>query len=171
MNGIAFLIFNYNEEKEEHRYFFDALKAILLDDKKKMYEYIYDTVCEILDNNFYGKNLCDFNDNKCGAKANTTCDTGCCRHYENRILGPFKFNNKLVQCEHLKNYRCSVQCLPCKLFTCDYLEKKGIKFRIKDIFLLDTFFNPFQKITLKFAVYTTKDIIIKRLILKSYLWT
>lgn len=170
LNGIAFSIYNYIEKREEHRLFVDALKAILLDNKIAMYEYIYDKVCDYLDSNFYGKNLCDFKDNKCGAKINTTSNIGCCRHYKNRILGPFKFNNKLVKCEYLQNYRCSAKCLPCKLFTCDYLEKKGIKFKIKDIFLLDTFFNPIQKITLKFAVYTTKDVRIKRLILKSYLW-
>ena len=118
--------------------FVEALKSILLDNKIAMYEYIYDTVCDYLDSNFYGKNLCDFKDNKCGAKVNTTSNVGCCRHYKNRILGPF--NNKLIKCEYLQNYRCSAKCLPCKLFTCDYLEKKGIKFKIKDIFLLDTFF-------------------------------
>lgn len=164
------LVLNYDKKNKDHKDFIYGINAIFFNTRYERYNYIYDTVCTYLDTYFYGKNLCDFKDNKCGAKINTTSNIGCCRHYKNRILGPFKFNNKLVKCEYLQNYRCSAKCLPCKLFTCDYLEKKGIKFKIKDIFLLDTFFNPIQKITLKFAVYTTKDVIIKRLILKSYLW-
>ena len=51
------------------------------------------------------------------------------------------------------------------VFTCDYLEKKGIKFRIKDMLLLDTFFNPLQKYCIKYKVFTPKEKIIKWLII------
>ena len=73
----------------------------------------------------------------------------------------------MVQCEYLdKNtYKCNAKCISCKLFTCDYLEKKGIKFRIKDILLLDTFFNSLQKYFIKYMVFTPKDKIIKRLMI------
>ena len=49
--------------------------------------------------------------------------------------------------------------------TCDYLEKKGVKFRIKDILLLNTFFNPLQKYFIKIMVFTPKEKIIKRLMI------
>ena len=42
-------------------------------------------------------------------------------------------------------------------------ESKGIKFKIKDILLLDVFFNPIQKYFIKYMVFTPKDNIIKRL--------
>ena len=165
LNGIAFNIINYNENNEKHKNIRESLIAILKDNDKEMYEYVYDNICEYLDSYFYGKNLCGFKNNKCEYKINTTSNVGCCRHYENRILGPLKFNNKLVQCEHLKNNKCSAKCLPCKLFTCDYLEKKGIKFRMHEIFLLDTFFNLVQKAILKFYVYTPRKKIIKKILL------
>ena len=77
------------------------------------------------------------------------------------MLSPF---SKLVLCEHLKkDYTCGAKCISCKLFTCDYLEKKGIKFRIKDILLLNVFFNPLQKYFIKYMVYTPKEKILKRL--------
>ena len=38
-----------------------------------------------------------------------------------------------------------------------------IKFRIKDILLLDTFFNPLQKYFIKYMVFTPKEKILKRL--------
>lgn len=43
------------------------------------------------------------------------------------------------------------------------VEKKGIKFRIKDILLLNVFFNPLQKYFIKYMVYTLKGKILKRL--------
>ena len=46
----------------------------------------------------------------------------------------------------------------------DYLEKKGIKFKIKDILLLDTFFNPIQKYYIKYMVFTPKEKILNRLL-------
>ena len=169
IDKVEIVVYNYNENNEMQKKFIQALTAILKDNNKEMYEYIYDAVCEYLDNFFYGKNLCNFKNNKCGEKINTTSNVGCCRHFEKRFLGMFRINNKLVQCEYLKNYKCSTKCLPCKLFTCDYLEKKGIKFKMKDIFLIDTFFNLVQKFTLKTAVYTPKEIIIKRLLKERYL--
>ena len=155
-------LLNYDENNKNHIEFISAIKAILYDNKFQRYNYIYDTVCDYLDNFFYGKNLCDFKENQCGEKRGTTSRIGCCHHFKVKWLGPF---TKLVPCEHLKeDYTCGAKCIGCKLFTCDYLEKKGVKFRIKDILLLDTFFNPVQKYFIKFMVFTTKEKIKKRLI-------
>lgn len=154
---------NYNEKNQDHKDFIQAINAILFNTKKEMYNYIYDNVCNYLDGYFYGKNLCDFKDNQCGEKKGTASTIGCCHHFKVKWLGPF---TKLVPCEHLKDdYTCGAKCISCKLFTCDYLEKKGVKFRIKDILLLDTFFNPLQKYFIKYMVFTPKDKIIKRLMI------
>lgn len=154
-------LLNYDENNKNHIEFISAIKAILYDNKFQRYNYIYDTVCDYLDNFFYGKNLCDFKENQCGEKRGTTSRIGCCHHFKVKWLGPF---TKLVPCEHLReDYTCGAKCIGCKLFTCDYLEKKGVKFRIKDILLLDTFFNPVQKYFIKFMVFTPKEKIIKRL--------
>ena len=154
-------IFNYNEDDEKQKDFILAINAIFYNSRYERYNYIYDTVCDYLDNYFYGKNLCNFKDNQCGEKRETASFNGCCHHYKNKILGPF---SKFVLCEHLKkDHTCGAKCISCKLFTCDYLENQGIKFRIKDILLLDTFFNPLQKYFIKYMVYTPKEKIIKRL--------
>ena len=154
---------NYDENNQYHQEFIQAINAILFNTKKKRYNYIYDTVCNYLDGYFYGKNLCDFKNNQCGEKRGTTSRIGCCHHFRVKSLGPF---TKLVPCEHLKDdYTCGAKCISCKLFTCDYLEKKGVKFRIKDILLLDTFFNSLQKYFIKYMVFTPKDKIIKRLMI------
>lgn len=158
-------IINYDKDNKVQNDFVLGINAIFFNTRHERYNYIYDTVCDYLDSFFYGKNLCDFKDNKCGEKrsANSTSYVGCCHHYKIKLLGPLLPNN-LTLCEHLKeDHTCGAKCIGCKLFTCDYLEKKGVKFRIKDILLLDTFFNPLQKYFIKTMVFTPKEKIIKRL--------
>ena len=156
-------VINYDKNNKNHNDFIIAINSIFYKTRYERYEFIYDTVCDYLDGFFYGKNLCDFKDNKCGEKKNTSSTTGCCHHVRVKWLGPL---SKMVLCEHLKkDYTCGAKCISCKLFTCDYLEKKGIKFRIKDILLLDVFFNPLQKYFIKYMVFTPKEKIIKRLML------
>lgn len=157
-------VINYDENNKKHKEFILGINAVLYNNKYERYNYIYDEVCDYLDGFFYGKNLCDFKDNKCGEKRNTSSNIGCCHHYKNKILGPLLSNN-LIPCEYLKeDHSCGAKCISCKLFTCDYLEKKGIKFRIRDIFLLDTFFNPLQKYFIKTMVFNPKNKIINRLL-------
>lgn len=157
---IGYLI-NYNENSRQQNDFILGINAILYKTRYERYNYIYDAVCNYLDSVFYGKNVCDFKDNQCGEKKGTTSLIGCCHHYKNKVLGPL---TKFVPCEHLKeDYTCGAKCIGCKLFTCDYLEKKGIKFKIKDIFLLRVFFNPIQKYFIKYMVYTPKEKVLKRL--------
>ena len=158
-------IINYDEENKQQNDFILGINAIFYNTKNERYNYIYDTVCDYLDSCFYGKNLCDFQNNKCGEKRNTSSLIGCCHHFKIKCLGPL---TKLVKCEYLKeDYTCSAKCIGCKLFTCDYLRKKGIKFRIKDILLLDSFFNPIQKYFIKYKVFTPKYKVIKLLLFWS----
>ncbi len=156
-------VINYDIKNKEQNDFILAINAIFYNTRLARYNYIYDTTCDYLDSYFYGKNLCDFKDNKCGEKRNTSSTTGCCHHFKIKWLGPL---SKMVVCKHLKeDYTCGAKCISCKLFTCDYLQKKGIKFRIKDILLLDVFFNPIQKYWIKYMVFTPKEKIIKRLMI------
>lgn len=159
-------LINYNKNNQKHNDFISGINAILYNNCYERYNYIYDNVCGYLDGFFYGKNLCDFKDNKCGEKRNTKSTIGCCRHFKIKWLGPF---TKLVKCEYLtKDNKCGAKCISCKLFTCDYLEKKGIKFRIKDIFLLNVFFNPVQKYIIRYKVFTPKEKILKKLLFFNF---
>ena len=156
-------VLNYNENDKNQKEFILAINAIFYNTRHGRYNYIYDTVCNYLDSNFYGKNLCDFKDDRCvNGQAKTL--VGCCNHFKYKCLGPF---SKLVPCEYLNqnDKTCDAKCISCKLFTCDYLQKKGIKFRIKDILLLDVFFNPLQKYFIKTMVFTPKEKIIRKLII------
>lgn len=159
-NYFQVTVFNYQKDNEQNIIdLIRSIKVMLLPTILEKYEYIYDTVCDFLDNEFICKNICEFKNDKCIAKRNYNITCGCCRHYKSL------FSNQLIQCEYLIDKQCSTKCLTCKMFTCDYIVKhKKIKYRIKDIFLLDKFLNPIQKIIILISYFTSKEKIIKRLL-------
>mgnify|MGYP003371035119 CR=1 FL=1 len=156
-------VFNYNHSQIQTD-FLNAIVVIALDNKTDKLNYLYDTVCNFLDNEFSSKNLCGFTNNKCYEKINSSSNVGCCRHYKHKLLGPLLPHNPLITCEYLQNYKCSAKCISCKLFTCDFLRKQGIRFDINKIFLLRHFCNSIQKYIIKTSVFTPKDKIIKKLL-------
>ena len=156
-NHVVAFLYNFNQSNQHHIDFINCLKATLYNNKVDMYNYIYDEVCEFLDRQFLERNLCDFKDDRCACKRGTSCTVGCCRHFKNKLI-PL---TKLVTCEYLKNKSCTAKCISCKLFTCDFLQKNGVKFKISNILLLDTFFNPIQKYFIKYKVFTPKEKIMK----------
>ena len=168
LSNIKMYIFNYNSNNSKHIDFINAINAVMKLNKEKMYNYVYDTVYNSLEEYFSKNNVCDFHNNKCGEKINTSSNTGCCRHFKNKKWGILIPKSKMVVCEYLKDKKCSAKCISCKLFTCDYLRKKGIVFKLKDIFLIDTFFNPVQKYFIKVKVFTPKEEIIRLLLLWSF---
>ena len=49
---------------------YNSINAFLIFDKKKKFNFLYDTVCDYLDSEFVKNNYCDFKDNICIAKRN-----------------------------------------------------------------------------------------------------
>ena len=158
---ISTIIFNYREKLEIKNVkiddLIDSIKIEMYRSKKQRYNYIYEKTCDILDYEFQSKNLCDFKNNKCIEKRQTNVICGCCRHNTNL------FSTKLVKCKYLKNKKCQAKCISCKLFTCDTLQKKGVKFKIEDFYFLNYYFNFLQKFIIKYSYFTKKSTIIKRL--------
>ena len=112
------------------------------------YSYIYDKVCDYLDNEFVTNNICGFKDNICkSVENNSHCKEsryGCC-YGRNRGL-----------CHYLKDNKCSIKSISCKLFTCRYLKKEKINYKINDIVLLKYFFNMRQKFILDTSLFKDK---------------
>ena len=162
---IVINIYNYKKDNLLIVNFIDLIKAIVeAKSLKELYDKVYILACDYLDLHFYSKNVCDFCDNKCGGKKETDSVTGCCHYFENK-LGVLAFKYKMVTCKYLQDDgRCSAKSIGCKLFTCDYLNKKGIKFKINDIFVLDCIFNSIQKLLIKIAIYTPQEITVDKLL-------
>ena len=140
-----------------------ALKIQFLTSKAQKIDYIYDKTCEYLDNQFTTRNICQFENNKCIAKRDYDLNCGCCRHSKGRNFFSL-LDSEFVVCEYLNNKQCTADCISCKLYTCPTLNKMGIKFRIKDLFLIDNYFSLRQKVIIKSYCFTPKEEIIKRLI-------
>lgn len=140
-----------------------VITALNINDIEGQYRFIYDYVCSYLDHEFSEKDICDFRNNKCVSRRNFKTNPknyplvyGCC------------FTKGRV-CPNLINYNCSIKCLSCKLFTCRYLTKKHIKYKINDILLLKLFFNLRQKEVISNLLFTDEDKFIKILIKKRSL--
>lgn len=140
----------------------DFFIALYIDDIKEKYNYIYDRTCEELDNIFRSKNLCDFKNDSCIAQRlhKTKNETmGCCYSFYYRKDG-FPINTGL--CKYLSDKGCKIKSLKCKMFTCKYLRKKGIKFLVKDFVLLNLFLNKKQKRYLETAFFKTQEEIVEK---------
>ena len=109
------------------------MHAINIKEKSKRYSFIYDTVCDYIDKKYLECNYCDFKDDVCVFFRNhpkIMHKDGCC--YSDARGG---------LCENLKNHRCQIKSISCKLYSCEYLRNKKVYFKIKDIPLLKYFFS------------------------------
>jgi len=141
----------------------DHLISIYLLDEEKRINYIYDYMCDYLDQEFVRFNLCDFKDNKCVSRRDLECN-GC----KNLVTYGCCYTKGRV-CPNLINYRCTIKNLPCKFFTCRYLEKRGIKYRPWDYLMIRLFLSYRQMIILDQSLYTPKDVIMDKLLKKNSL--
>ncbi len=148
-------------EKELIKVFY----ALEINNLKERYEYIYDSICMELDNEFIKNNFCDFKDNKCIAnrlgKAKHE-EMGCCYSFR-YSKSPFELITDVKICEYLENKSCSTSCITCKLFTCKYLREQGIKFDINK-FILSSFFTRKQIDVLTDNFFKKKEDIINKLL-------
>lgn len=144
----------YEEIRKDNKEVYQVsllVNALNIKDKKKRIEYVYDKSCELLDDDFYGKNLCEFKNNKC-IHDRLLCGTtdGCCRA-----------NDGLSKCKYLINHKCSVSCLACKFHICRCLRKKGYKYRVSDIYLLKYLYNFKQKVIIYNDFFMSKEEVLK----------
>ena len=155
----------------------NALRVVLLPTKKRQNEFIYDTVCTYLDNEFKRCNICDFKNNQCVANRVGGCGKhttmGCCYSFDYaRLYEPRLVKNEKL-CKYMKNKSCSTQNISCKLFTCAYLKEKNIKFDTHKILLLDCFFNRKQHEVIRSNFFRNREEILDKLLEKNhdtYLW-
>ena len=117
--------------------------------RKEKYSLIYDNACDYLDEEFMKNNWCCFKNNMCVCNRNKPKEyqTGSCctRTYTRETCKHFDKNIK----------RCGIRCLACKLFVCDYLKKKGIKYSANKVPFLKYFLSPRQKLISTYSFFKT----------------
>lgn len=144
-----------NITKKDNKELYNIVKAINIKNINDRYNFIYDTVCDYIDEKYIKNNYCDFIDNVCVFFRNNSKiahEDGCC--FSAARGG---------ECINLKNHKCTIKSISCKLYSCEYLRNKKINFKIKDIPLLKYFFNLKQKYILKYSFFKPKSYVMYKL--------
>ncbi len=97
------------------------INALNIKNRKKRIVYIYDSSCELIDDNTKNINICGFKNNKCYVQRkikNGKCN-GCCR-----------------MCIYQTKDGCPTKNLACKLFNCSEVRKRYEVIEYKDLKLL-----------------------------------
>ena len=146
---------------EEQQTIINCINILNSNTRQEKYNLIYDYSCDYLDGEFINKNLCGFKNNMCAcnrSKPEILQLSSCCESGKIRTI-----------CEHFdKNKKtCKIKSIGCKLFTCPYLHRKGIKYPIKKIPYLKYFLSTRQKLIVKSSTFQDKDVIVNKL-LKFY---
>ena len=146
--------FTYSKDFKYKDEFIKIEKALNIKDKYYKYSYIYDAVCDYLDDLFIEKNMCEFANDKCYSnrckKFEKTC--GCCS------------NNNGVECKYFDKDHCTIRCSGCKFYICPNLRKKKGPILMKDIWIAYYLLSPRERLVLRYTVFTPKEEIIKKMI-------
>ncbi|MDD3303845.1 MAG: hypothetical protein PHP54_02915 [Clostridia bacterium] len=143
-----------------------SIKLCNINDKKERYNFLYDEICDYLDEIVVKNNVCRFENDKCVAKKDTKCTMGCCHHYKNKYFGVL-YERNLHLCEYQKDNRCQAKCITCKMYMCADMKKKGYKFTTQNVLLIKRYFNIAQKLVIVSSFFTTKERIMRKLLLFS----
>lgn len=123
------------------------IEALNIKDKKQRLEFVYDKSCDLLDDDFYGKNICEFKNNRCmHDRIHASSMDGCCRSNDNE-----------KKCKYINNHMCSIRCLACKFHICYCVRQKGYKYKVNDILMLKYLYNWKQKIIAYNNFFMTKE--------------
>ena len=140
-------------------------KVLSITDKEARYSYLYDLICDYLDNEFKKKNICDFNCGICKRKKELLKKNSQKENYKNGCCYSYI---KGKTCEHLlPDKSCDIKNIACKMFTCFYLRKQGHRYRLNNIYLGRYFFNYRQKFYMENTFFVDKDIVMKGILKRS----
>ena len=130
--------------------------AINIKDLEKRYSYIYDNICDYLDNKYKKCNYCDFKNDVCiyfRELKEFDHKNGCCYKVSRGGL-----------CKYFKNKKCTIKSISCKLYSCEVLRNNKINFRMKYFPLIKYFFNLKQKYYIKYSFFEDKDYVLNKLL-------
>ena len=131
------------KKKKEQKDLFMIEKAFNIKNKYQRLEYVYQTLCDILDKDIE-KNICEF-DKKglCIAQRKGKC--------------PSKINGCCGTCQYIGKKGCTITSLSCKTFYCGYLQKTKKPINYKNIKLYQYFLSIPQKLIIEANFWNTKE--------------
>ncbi len=131
--------------------------AFNIKDKYKRLEYVYDSICNYHDKLYISTNICEFDNNgDCLAKRNNKCKV--------------KHNGCCGTCKYLGNNGCTIKCMACKGYFCNYIKKvKKIK-GINKQKLFKYFLSHPQKQICMVNFWTPKEYTLKIMMKNNYIY-
>lgn len=131
------------------------INALNIKNRKKRIVYIYDSSCELIDDNTKNINICGFKNNKCYVQRkikNGKCN-GCCR-----------------KCLYQTNEGCPTKNLACKLFNCSEVTSRYDVIKYDDLKLLQLLSLKNQFI-IKSDYFSTREDVLKDLYCYSFTYS
>ena len=118
------------------------IHALNIKSRYKRIDYVYDEICNEIDQYYSSCSLCNFKNGKCVSyrTQNLNYINGCCR-----------------KCLYQSDKGCTTKNIACKLFLCSYADHKNKKkLEGKDLSFFK-FFNPYQKYVAINDYFSTKE--------------
>ena len=129
------------------------------DDKEKL-SIIYDTICNQMLEEAKAINYCNFIDNKCITMRYTdgfpnSKENGCCSN---------TYKDRRKDCRYLnKDHSCAICSISCRVFTCVYLQRRGIDHSLWQYPIIDCLIRKFAKTKMIFSFFIPKEKMIMKL--------
>lgn len=133
----------------QYNIYLSAIKAFNIKSPKKRISYIYDYLCNYIDEDMKKNNYCEFENGTCIANRlgySIHSKNGCC------------YIRKQGLCKHLTCNGCINPNISCKMYMCSYLNKvkKISNYDTKKIYLTSCFFNNMDHNFFKRHYFITK---------------
>jgi len=143
--------FVYFELKNDKYNVGKIINALNLKKRKERLFYIHNEICDMIDNEYEGSNLCDFKCNQCRLqrKLNNKQVNGCCR-----------------MCMYNGPRGCTTKNFACKMFYCSEVKEHHEVVKYQNIKLLKML-SLRQRIILKHAYFCKQDDVINDLYIGS----
>lgn len=139
------------KDNKEIRQISLLVEASNIKKRKKRLTFIYDKSCDLLDEDFYGKNICEFKNNQCFVNRMHGCSVdGCCRSKDN-----------MNACRFLVKHKCTNRNIACKFHVCSCMRKKGYYFKVNDIYMLRYLYSWKQRLFCYFNLFISREKFLK----------
>lgn len=136
------------------------IKVFNIEDEKEKLSFVYDTFCENMMEEISRLNYCYFINNKCIKMRYTSGfpnskENGCCSN---------TYMDKRKDCRYLKaDHSCAICSISCRVFTCLYLQERGIDHSLWQYPIIDCTLNKLSRAKIIHNFFTPKEKIMQKL--------
>mgnify|MGYP003295727795 CR=1 FL=1 len=153
-----------NELSEKTKFLLNELtllvKVFNIKEKQDRNSLVYDLMCNRMLNETQKIGYCYFKDNKCVTSRYTkgfpkSKENGCCNN---------TYKDKKKNCRYLnEDHSCAICSISCRIFTCVYLQRRGIDHALFQYPVIDCLYSKSTKYKMIYGFFTPKERMIKKI--------